>query len=66
MYYLQKKNMVTRDLQRVEEDGVFHAFVMKWNPKRGNTSLPASFTSNYNVGSTSVVTPENYLETLGI
>lgn len=45
-----------------EEDGVLHAFEMKWNPKRGNTSVPASFTNNYNVGSVNIVTPENYLD----
>ena len=35
---------------------------MKWNPKRGNTSVPASFTNNYNVGSANIVTPETYLD----
>lgn len=49
-----------------EEDGLFHAFEMKWNPKRGNASLPPSFTNNYHVGSIHVVTPENYLDVLGI
>lgn len=48
-----------------EEDGIFNAFEMKWNPKRGKASLPASFAKNYNVGSTNVVTPENYIEVLG-
>lgn len=48
-----------------EEDGMFNAFEMKWNPKRGNASLPASFAKNYNVGSTNVVTPENYIDILG-
>lgn len=48
-----------------EEDGMFNAFEMKWNPKRGNASLPASFVKNYNVGSTNVVTPENYIDILG-
>lgn len=47
-----------------EEDGMFNAFEMKWNPKRGNASLPASFVKNYNVGSTNVVTPENYIDIL--
>lgn len=47
-----------------EEDGVFDAFEMKWNTKRGNMSLPPSFTNNYNVGSMHVVTPENYLDVL--
>lgn len=47
-----------------EEDGVFDAFEMKWNTKRGNMSLPSSFTNNYNVGSMHVVTPENYLDVL--
>lgn len=48
-----------------EEDGVFDAFEMKWNTKRGNMSLPPSFTNNYNVGSVHVVTPDNYLDVLG-
>ena len=48
-----------------EEDGMFNAFEMKWNPKRGKASLPESFVKNYNVGSTNVVTPENYIEVLG-
>lgn len=47
-----------------EEDGLFHAFEMKWNPKRGTTSLPASFTNNYQVGSIHIVTPESYLDVL--
>ncbi len=47
-----------------EEDGVFDAFEMKWNTKRGNMSLPPSFTNNYNVGGMHVVTPENYLDVL--
>lgn len=47
-----------------EEDGAFHAFEMKWNPKRGNTSLPASFMNNYNVGSVHIVTPDNYFDVL--
>lgn len=49
-----------------EEDGIFNAFEMKWNPKRCNASLPPSFTNNYNVGSINVVTPENYLDVLGV
>lgn len=48
-----------------EEDGMFNAFEMKWNPKRGKASLPESFVKNYNVGSTNVVTPENYIDILG-
>ena len=48
-----------------EEDGVFHAFEMKWNARRGGASLPSSFMQNYNVGGTHIVTPENYLDVLG-
>ena len=48
-----------------EEDGIFHAFEMKWNARRGGASLPSSFMQNYNVGGTHIVTPENYLEVLG-
>lgn len=54
-----------QEIDFVEEgDGLFHAFEMKWNPKRGTTSLPASFTNNYPVGSIHIVTPESYLDVL--
>jgi len=45
-----------------ESDGCFKAFEMKSSPSRSRVSFPQSFTGNYNVTETHVVTPENYLE----
>lgn len=47
-----------------ETDGVFNAYEMKWNVKRANVSLPDSFLKNYTVGTTRVITPDNYFEDL--
>ena len=47
-----------------EKDGTFTAFEMKWNPKKGRTSIPGTFLKAYPVAATAVITPENYLEYL--
>lgn len=54
-----------QEIDYIEEcDGQFKAFEMKFNPRRGNVSLPKTFLSNYDVAETMIVTPENYLECL--
>lgn len=45
-------------------DGAFRAFELKWNPKRANANIPATFTKNYEVTEAVVITPENYLDFL--
>lgn len=47
-----------------EADGVFNAYELKWNAKRANVSLPDSFLKNYTVGTTRVITPDNFFEEL--
>lgn len=47
-----------------EADGMFNAYEMKWNVKRANVSLPDSFLKNYTVGTTRIITPDNYFEDL--
>ncbi len=47
-----------------EKDGTFTAFEMKWNPKKGRTSIPGTFLKSYPVAATAVITPENYLDYL--
>lgn len=54
-----------QEIDYVEEcDGQFAAFEMKWNPKKGRTTIPSSFEQAYPVAATAIVTPENYLEWL--
>lgn len=54
-----------QEIDYIEEaDGAFTAFGMKWNPKKRNTSFPPLFLDTYQVGSTAVITPDNYLEWL--
>lgn len=54
-----------QEIDYVEEsDGQFSAFEMKWNPKKGRTAIPSTFSQAYPVATTSIVTPENYLEWL--
>lgn len=43
-----------------EEDGVFTAFELKWNPKKASTSFPSEFIGTYPVKQHEVITPENY------
>lgn len=47
-----------------EQDGQYTVYEMKWNPKKGRTKIPETFTRNYPVKSATVVTPENYLNFL--
>lgn len=54
-----------QEIDYVEEsDGQFSAFEMKWNPKKGRTAIPSSFSQAYPVASAAIITPENYLEWL--
>lgn len=47
-----------------ESDGAFRAFELKWNPKKANVAIPASFMQTYPVAEAVVITPENYLDYL--
>lgn len=47
-----------------EEDGVFHGFEMKWNPKKANATPPDAFKETYPLSTWNVITPESYLESL--
>lgn len=47
-----------------ESDGRFNLFELKWNPKKANTVIPKIFAENYAVETSSVVTPENWLDFL--
>lgn len=48
-----------------EQDGVFTAFEMKYNPKKQLTAkIPETFSKNYNITSSAIVTPNNYTEYL--
>jgi uncharacterized protein len=56
-----------QEIDYVEEsDGQFALFEMKWNPKKGNTRFPAVFSEAYDVKEKIVVTPDNWLESLGL
>ena len=56
-----------QEIDYVEEsDGQFTLFEMKWNPKKGNTRFPAVFSEVYDVKEKIVVTPDNWLESLGL
>ena len=47
-----------------EQDGQFSLFELKWNPRKANAVIPASFRATYSVAHESVVTSDNYLEYL--
>ncbi|MBR4677234.1 MAG: ATP-binding protein [Bacteroidales bacterium] len=48
-----------------EQDGVFTAFEMKYNPKKQLTAkIPETFSKNYNITSSAILTPNNYTEYL--
>ena len=48
-----------------EQDGVFTAFEMKYNPKKQLTAkIPETFSKNYKITSSAIVTPNNYTEYL--
>ena len=54
-----------QEIDYVEEcDGRFHLFEMKSNSRRSSTSFPSLFLQSYDVASSAVVTPDNYLEFL--
>lgn len=54
-----------QEIDYIEEtDGRFSIFELKWNPKKRNTAFPASFIETYNLQSSVVITPDNYLEWL--
>lgn len=51
-----------QEIDYVEEiDGEMTAFEMKWNPKKANSVIPATFRNAYPVKETVVITPDNYL-----
>lgn len=59
IYFWRTKSQ--QEIDYIEEcDGAFTAFEMKWNAKKGNTTLPASFMKAYPVAETAIITPENY------
>lgn len=45
-----------------ESDGVFHAFEMKWNPKKTHSSIPSTFKDTYTLKEFSIITPDTYLD----
>jgi hypothetical protein len=49
-----------------EKDGLFYAFEFKWNPKKTTKKFPKTFTTNYKIEKTMVVTPENCHEFLSL
>ena len=62
-YFWRTKSQ--QEIDYVEEcDGLFSLFKLKWNPQKGRVKFPASFLAAYDVKSTHVVTPENYMDFL--
>ncbi|MBQ7448493.1 MAG: ATP-binding protein [Paludibacteraceae bacterium] len=54
-----------QEIDYIEEtDGQMSAFEMKWNPKKKNTKIPASFLKAYDIKETATITPDNYLDWL--
>ena len=63
IYFWRTKSQ--QEIDYVEEsNGSFQVFEMKWNPKNANARIPTSFLKAYPVASTTIVTPENYLDYL--
>ena len=63
IYFWRTKNQ--QEIDYIEEvDGSYHVFEMKWNPKKTKTYIPKSFLESYPVASTTIITPENYMEYL--
>ena len=61
------RNLQQQEIDYVEEkDGQFTAFEMKWNPKKSQTRMPKAFLESYPVVQTAIITPDNYLEWLGL
>ena len=62
-YFWRTKSQ--QEIDYVEEaDGEFRAFELKWNSKKANATIPASFRQTYPVAEAVVVTPDNYLHYL--
>lgn len=62
-YFWRTKSQ--QEIDYIEEmDGTFRAFELKWNPKKANAAIPASFMQAYSVAEAAVVTPDNYLDYL--
>ncbi len=60
--YFWRTNL-QQEIDYIEEaDGEFTLFEMKWNPKKSQTTFPATFLRTYPVGKTAIVTRDNYLE----
>ena len=56
-----------QEIDWIEEiDGTFSAFEFKWNPKTGRKSFPKTFTDNYTVQKTMIITPDNADEFLAM
>ncbi len=56
-----------QEIDYIEEmDGKFSLFEMKWNPKKIQTTFPATFLKTYTVAKTAIVTRDNYLEALDL
>lgn len=52
-----------QEIDYIEEvDGHFNVFEMKWNLKKGKTTIPELFRKTYDVKDCAVITQENYLE----
>ena len=59
VYFWRTKSQ--QEIDYIEEsDGQMRAYEMKWNPKKGNTRIPGTFLSAYDIKETAVITPENY------
>lgn len=59
------RTTIQQEIDFIEEkDGAFSVFEMKWNPKKGKAKIPETFTRNYTVQQTNIVTPDNYLDFL--
>ncbi|MBR3453922.1 MAG: ATP-binding protein [Bacteroidaceae bacterium] len=62
-YFWRTKSQ--QEIDYVEEaDGEFRVFELKWNSKKANATIPASFRQTYPVAEAVVVTPDNYLHYL--
>lgn len=58
----------TTDKQEIdyveEENGLMHLYELKWNPARSKAKLPKTFVECYNPATSTIVTPDNYLNIL--
>lgn len=59
VYFWRTKSQ--QEIDYIEEsDGQMSAFEMKWNTKKGNTRLPETFLSAYDIKEKAVITPDSY------